>query len=189
MEEVAFDLTFAECSIFHMWGRKEGESMACAPLHCLACPFCPHCPLFFFSPQSGWLSTCCLYLQEKVVTRQLPCSFFFFFFGLRTAPAAYRGSQARGRIGAVSTGLRHSQSHTRSEPCLWPTPQLTATPDPWPTEWGQGLACALMDTRQIRFLWATTGTPASLFWLIILSGHFPGNFFLIFHLLPPESYC
>ena len=25
-----------------------------------------------------------------------------------------------------------------SEPCLWPTPQLTATPGPWPTERGQG---------------------------------------------------
>jgi len=52
---------------------------------------------------------------------------------------AYGGSQARGRIGAVATGLRQSHSNTGSEPCLQPTPQLTATLDPQPTEKGQGL--------------------------------------------------
>ena len=49
------------------------------------------------------------------------------------APAAYGGSQARGRIGAVATGLRQSHSNAGSEPHLQPTPipqlQLTATPD------------------------------------------------------------
>ena len=45
------------------------------------------------------------------------------------APAAYGGSQARGRIGAVATGLRQSHSNSGSEPRLQPTPQLTATPD------------------------------------------------------------
>ena len=45
------------------------------------------------------------------------------------APAAYGGSQARGRIGAVATGLRQSHSNAGSEPRLQPTPQLTATPD------------------------------------------------------------
>ena len=41
------------------------------------------------------------------------------------APMAYGGSQARGLIGAVATGLRqsHSHSHTRCEPPLRPTPQ------------------------------------------------------------------
>ena len=34
------------------------------------------------------------------------------------APAAYGGSQARGRIRAVAAGLHHSHSNTRSEPCL-----------------------------------------------------------------------
>ena len=43
------------------------------------------------------------------------------------APAAYGGSQARGPIGPVATGLRHSNAG--SEPRLQPTPQLTATPD------------------------------------------------------------
>ena len=45
-------------------------------------------------------------------------------------PAAYGGSQARCQIGAVTTGLRHSHSNTRSELCLRPTPQLTAMLDP-----------------------------------------------------------
>ena len=47
----------------------------------------------------------------------------------RAAPAAYGGSQPRGRIGAVATGLRQSHSNVGSEPRLQPTPQLTATPD------------------------------------------------------------
>ena len=68
-----------------------------------------------------------------------PLFFFFFFFGLLSffvfvaiswaAPAAYGGSQARGPIGAVATGLRQSHSNAGSEPRLQPTPQLTATPD------------------------------------------------------------
>ena len=45
------------------------------------------------------------------------------------APAAYGGSQARDRIGAVATGLCQSHSNAGSEPRLQPTPQLTATPD------------------------------------------------------------
>ena len=60
----------------------------------------------------------------------------FFFFCLiafsRTAPAAYGGSQDRGRIGPVASGLcqSHSNSNRGSKPGLQPTPQLTATPDP-----------------------------------------------------------
>ena len=43
-----------------------------------------------------------------------------------------------GRIGATAAGLHHSHSNTGSEPHLQPTPQLTAVPDPRPTEQGQG---------------------------------------------------
>ena len=50
----------------------------------------------------------------------------------------YRGSQARGRMGAVAAHLRHSHSNASSEPCLQPTPQLMAMPDASPTEQGQG---------------------------------------------------
>ena len=56
---------------------------------------------------------------------------FIYFFAISwAAPAAYGGSQARGRIGAAATSLRQSHSNAGSEPRLQPTPQLTATPDP-----------------------------------------------------------
>ena len=47
--------------------------------------------------------------------------FFFYFFAISwAAPAAYGGSQARGRIGAIATGLRQSRSNAGSEPRLQP---------------------------------------------------------------------
>ena len=62
------------------------------------------------------------------------CPFAFF----RAAPTAYGGSQSRGLIGAVATSLHQSHRNAESEPCLQPTPQLTAMPNPQPTEQGQG---------------------------------------------------
>ena len=56
----------------------------------------------------------------------------------RAAPAAYGGSQARGRVGAIAAGLHHSHSNAGSELHLWPTPQLMAMTDPQPTAQGQG---------------------------------------------------
>ena len=47
------------------------------------------------------------------------------------------GSQASGQIRATAAGLHQSHSNTGSESCVQPTPQLTAMPDPWPTERGQ----------------------------------------------------
>ena len=61
------------------------------------------------------------------------------FFLFRAASAAYGSSQARGQIGAAAAGLHHSHSNAESESHLRSTPQLTVTPDPQPTEWGQGL--------------------------------------------------
>ena len=62
------------------------------------------------------------------------CSFFFcfvlFFCYFRASPTAYGGSQARGLIRDIAASLRHSHSNVGSEPQLWPTPQLIATPDP-----------------------------------------------------------
>ena len=56
--------------------------------------------------------------------------FFFFFFAISWAvPTAYGGSLARGQIGAAATSLRQSHGNAGSEPCLQPTPQLTAMPD------------------------------------------------------------
>ena len=70
------------------------------------------------------------------------CLFVLSFF-FRAAPVAYEGSQARGPIGAVAASLHHSDrnaSHrnARSELHLQPTPEFTATLDPYPTERGQG---------------------------------------------------
>ena len=56
--------------------------------------------------------------------------FFFFFAFTRATPSAYGGSQATGRIRAVATGSRQSQSNAGSEPHLQATSQLTATLDP-----------------------------------------------------------
>ena len=54
---------------------------------------------------------------------------FLIFYLFRATHLVYRGSQARGLIGATTSSLCHSHSNTGSEPCLWHTPQLTATPD------------------------------------------------------------
>ena len=48
----------------------------------------------------------------------------------RATLVAFGGSQAKGRIRAVAAGLRQSHSNAKFDPCLRPTPQLTATPDP-----------------------------------------------------------
>ena len=76
----------------------------------------------------------CVYnfeLSTKVtVTLAFFFNFFVFLLFLWAALAAYGGSQARGQIGAVATGLRQSHSKAGSKPSLQPTPQLTAMPDP-----------------------------------------------------------
>ena len=56
--------------------------------------------------------------------------FVVFLLFLWAAPTAYGGSEVRGRIGAVATGLRQRHSNAGSELRLQPISQLTATPDP-----------------------------------------------------------
>ena len=63
-----------------------------------------------------------------VLSNVLLLFFLSFFWG--AMPVVYGGSQARGLIGAVATGLQHSHNNSGSDPWLRPTPQLTATPDP-----------------------------------------------------------
>ena len=55
---------------------------------------------------------------------------FIYFCLFRAEAAGYGSSQVKGQIWAVTTGLHHSHSNSRSKPCLWHTPQLTAMPDP-----------------------------------------------------------
>ena len=59
-------------------------------------------------------------------------AFILSFAFPRAAPAAYEGSQARGRIRAVDAGLHLSHSNAGSEPHLRTTPQLMATSVPNP---------------------------------------------------------
>ena len=56
--------------------------------------------------------------------------YFFVFCPFRATPVACGGSQARDLIGALAASLHHSHSNVGSEQRLWPTPPLTATPDP-----------------------------------------------------------
>ena len=51
---------------------------------------------------------------------------------------AYGGSQAKGAIGTIAASLCYSHSNAGSELHLRPTPELMVTPDPEPTERGQG---------------------------------------------------
>ena len=80
-------------------------------------------------------------IGNNLAVRLQHMTFFFFLclFAISwAAPLAYGVSQARGRIGAVATRLHQSHSNLGSELRLQPTPQLTARPDPQPTEQGQG---------------------------------------------------
>ena len=55
----------------------------------------------------------------------------FCFVGLfRTEPTSPASSRARGRIGAITAGLHHSQRTSVYKPCLRPTLQLKAMLDP-----------------------------------------------------------
>ena len=75
---------------------------------------------------------------------------FWSFFAISwAAPAAYGGSQARGWIGAVATGLRQRHSNAGSEPRLQPTPQLTAMPDVNPLSKGRDRTRNLMVPSRI----------------------------------------
>ena len=75
-----------------------------------------------------------LYLNLSLISHFFFFCLFAFFF--RATPAAY--SQARGLIRAIATGLHQSHSNAGSELHLQSTPELLATPDPQPTEKGQG---------------------------------------------------
>ena len=59
---------------------------------------------------------------------QSPTFFFFCFLGPHLQHL--KGSQ----IGALAASLHHSHSNAGFELRVQPTPQLTATPDPKPTE-------------------------------------------------------
>ena len=101
----------------------------------------------------------------------------FFFFGLffRATHTAHGGSQTRGWITAVA----YITAYTTDTPRLWPTPQLT-TSTLNPLSEARDWACTLMDASQIRFHRATTGTPSShYFFLLLLPTVLPCTFLLL----------
>ena len=69
-------------------------------------------------------------LSARHVFNRSRHSCLFVFCLLRAPPVTFRGSQARGRLGAAAAGLHCSHSNSGSELHLGPTPQLTATLDP-----------------------------------------------------------
>ena len=117
----------------------------------------------WFGYQNCWFYT--RVLQCPSLPSFLPLSFLppFLSSFFQPTSVAYGSFQPWGWIRASAPGLCYSHSSSGSEPHLWPTPQLTATLDPPPTEWGHGLNPFLMDTSRIHFCCATTGTPSSLF--------------------------
>jgi len=90
--------------------------------------------------------------------------YLFVFCPFRAVPAAYGGSQARGWIRATAAALRQSHSNARSEPHLWPTPQLMAHWILNPLSKARDRNFNLMVPSQIR-LCSATGTPSS--WLSV----------------------
>ena len=92
--------------------------------------------------------------MQKNKIRPLYFLYFFVFCLFRATTMPYGGFQDRGLIGAMAISLCQSHSNTGSKPHLRPTLQLTAG------------TYVLMDANQIRFCWATTGTPRPLFYTI-----------------------
>ena len=76
--------------------------------------------------------------QGSIVLHSYFILFYFNFLLFRATLTACGSFQARGRIRATAASLYHSHSNLGSKPHLQPTPQLMATSDPGPTQWGQG---------------------------------------------------
>ena len=84
--------------------------------------------------------------------------FPFLFFSLELHPI-WRFSGTRGWIRAAAACPHHSHSNARSEPCFWPTPQLTAMLILNPLREARDQTLTLVDTSQLLTHWATMGTP------------------------------
>ena len=88
------------------------------------------------SPNKGQFQYPNLEQQQNSDKGTTVCMYVFLLF--RAADATYGSSRARGGIGGTAASLHHNHDNLGSKLCLRPTPQLTATPDPLPTEQGQG---------------------------------------------------
>ena len=100
-----------------------------------------------------------LYDISKLGLANVLFRFFFFRLFRVTIPVAYGGSPARSSIRTVAASLCHSHCNPGFEPLLclhhnsrqcWILNPLSNVRD-W--------TCVLMDTIQVCYLWAITGTP------------------------------
>ena len=83
--------------------------------------------IFAYYKVLGEQGACNLCSRESSPIYLIIIFYFFIFICLsvfsRAVPVAYKGSQARGLIGAVAIGLYQSHSNVGSEPHLRPTLQ------------------------------------------------------------------
>ena len=87
----------------------------------------------------------------------------FFLFLFRATPAAYGSSQARGQIGASAASLHRRPGNRESKSHLRPTPHLTKTSAPRPSEQGQESNPHLHGYLSDSFLLSHNGNPSSPF--------------------------
>ena len=80
------------------------------------------------------------------------------FFCGGDSSVACGGSQARGWIRTLAAGLHHSHSNAKFKLHLQPTPHPGQHWILNPMSEARDQTCFLMDTSQIHFCWATTGT-------------------------------
>ena len=107
------------------------------------CSLSPQAPFAFQSVDSSFhLSK---HLQPLWEDKDDDVWFFFFFFGLFRATSKANGSsQAKGPMGAIAAGVRHSSRQH----------QILNLP-----RGARDQTHILMDTSQVHYHWATTGTP------------------------------
>ena len=94
--------------------------------------------------------------------------FTYFFLLFRASPAAYGGSQARGRIGAIAASNSHSHSNARSD--LYHSSRQPGILSPLGEARNQTrnlmvpgwicFSCAIMETPTVQFLWAVGQTSS-----------------------------
>ena len=97
--------------------NREGEGEIYSLFHFLVCYFS-----FLHSSNSRG--------RKKKEKWKISGFFFVCLFFLTAAPEAYGSFQASGLIRAADAGLCHSHSNAKSEPPMWPVPQLEAMLDP-----------------------------------------------------------
>ena len=84
---------------------------------------------------------------------------FIYLFIFRAAPTAYGSSQVRCWNRAAAASPCYSHRNTESQPHLLPHQSSQQRWIPDSLNEARDRTCILMDTSQIRFCWATTGTP------------------------------